>query len=122
MGLQNATVTRISGSVVRTTHVTGMITDLGIELVDWLDARRHPIAPEKQAQIVLRLRLHSKIIACFVMGGMVGAFGYTTWPRLFLSGAGCLLIVLALPGILDRARSATGAQAAREKKRPPASS
>ena len=33
MGLQNATVTRISAGVVRTTHVTGVLTDLGLELV-----------------------------------------------------------------------------------------
>jgi uncharacterized membrane protein YoaK (UPF0700 family) len=33
MGLQNALVTRISGAVVRTTHLTGVITDLGIESV-----------------------------------------------------------------------------------------
>ena len=32
MGLQNATVTKISGARIRTTHVTGMITDVGIEL------------------------------------------------------------------------------------------
>jgi uncharacterized membrane protein YoaK (UPF0700 family) len=36
MGLQNATVTRISGSVVRTTHVTGIVTDLGLETVQFL--------------------------------------------------------------------------------------
>ncbi len=33
MGLQNATITRISAGVVRTTHVTGVLTDLGLELV-----------------------------------------------------------------------------------------
>jgi uncharacterized membrane protein YoaK (UPF0700 family) len=33
MGLQNATITRISGAVVRTTHLTGVVTDLGLELV-----------------------------------------------------------------------------------------
>ncbi len=32
MGLQNATITRISGAVVRTTHLTGVVTDLGLEL------------------------------------------------------------------------------------------
>jgi len=39
MGLQNATITKISGSVVRTTHLTGVITDLGLEgtqLLLWL--------------------------------------------------------------------------------------
>ncbi len=33
MGLQNATITRISSGVVRTTHVTGVVTDLGLETV-----------------------------------------------------------------------------------------
>ena len=32
MGLQNAIITKISDAVIRTTHVTGMVTDLGIEL------------------------------------------------------------------------------------------
>lgn len=32
MGMQNSFVTRISNSVVRTTHLTGLFTDLGIEL------------------------------------------------------------------------------------------
>lgn len=32
MGVQNATISRISGGVVRTTHVTGVVTDLGLEL------------------------------------------------------------------------------------------
>jgi uncharacterized membrane protein YoaK (UPF0700 family) len=32
MGMQNALVSTISGNVVRTTHLTGMFTDLGIEL------------------------------------------------------------------------------------------
>jgi uncharacterized membrane protein YoaK (UPF0700 family) len=32
MGLQNALVTKVSQSVVRTTHLTGLFTDLGIEI------------------------------------------------------------------------------------------
>jgi uncharacterized membrane protein YoaK (UPF0700 family) len=35
MGIQNALVTRLSGAVVRTTHLTGVITDLGIECARW---------------------------------------------------------------------------------------
>ncbi len=45
MGLQNATITRISGSVIRTTHLTGVITDLGLESVQyalWAWDRSHP--------------------------------------------------------------------------------
>jgi uncharacterized membrane protein YoaK (UPF0700 family) len=36
MGLQNATITKISGAVIRTTHLTGVTTDLGIESVQYL--------------------------------------------------------------------------------------
>src|SRR5690606_719134 len=32
MGLQNAIITKISQAEIRTTHMTGVITDLGIEL------------------------------------------------------------------------------------------
>lgn len=43
MGLQNATVSRISSGVVRTTHVTGVLTDLGLEIVNVL----RPKAPRR---------------------------------------------------------------------------
>ncbi len=54
MGVQNACITKISGARIRTTHVTGIVTDLGIEigkLTYWnADARSgaprsSPIAP-----------------------------------------------------------------------------
>ena len=35
MGMQNSFVTRLSGAVVRTTHLTGVVTDLGIESARW---------------------------------------------------------------------------------------
>ena len=35
MGIQNSLVTRLSGAVVRTTHLTGVVTDLGIETARW---------------------------------------------------------------------------------------
>ena len=35
MGMQNSLVTRLSGAVVRTTHLTGVVTDLGIEAARW---------------------------------------------------------------------------------------
>jgi uncharacterized membrane protein YoaK (UPF0700 family) len=35
MGIQNSLVTRLSGAVVRTTHLTGVVTDLGIEAARW---------------------------------------------------------------------------------------
>jgi len=41
MGMQNVVVTRISDARVRTTHVTGMVTDIGIELGNLLDLAWH---------------------------------------------------------------------------------
>lgn len=48
MGLQNATITKISAGVVRTTHMTGIVTDLGIEVVQfgyWILDRQREYPP-----------------------------------------------------------------------------
>lgn len=100
MGLQNATVTRISGSVVRTTHITGMLTDLGIEIADWFDARRHHVRGKQLFLIRQRLRLHLQIVVCFVGGGVVGAFVYHVHPTYFLLVTAALLASCALVGIM----------------------
>ncbi len=36
MGMQNSLITRLSGATVRTTHLTGVVTDLGIETAHWV--------------------------------------------------------------------------------------
>ncbi|ALN91505.1 MULTISPECIES: YoaK family protein [Lysobacter] len=64
-GLQNAMATTFSGALVRTTHLTGMFTDLGIGLGHAL--RRMPL-PRR------RLMLSALIVCCFLAGSAVGAF------------------------------------------------
>lgn len=68
MGMQNAMVSMISNSVVRTTHLTGMITDLGIDLARACFTKQ---AIEKQLKRRLLLRLN--IILFFLSGGAIGA-------------------------------------------------
>ncbi|SKA78319.1 Uncharacterized membrane protein YoaK, UPF0700 family [Prosthecobacter debontii] len=73
-GLQNAMVTTYSGTVVRTTHLSGMFTDLGIFLGHAL--RGLPVDQR-------RLRLCFLIISGFLLGGVAGAasfhrLGYAT--------------------------------------------
>ncbi|WP_193731740.1 YoaK family protein [Komagataeibacter sp. FXV3] len=92
MGLQNATVTHISGARVRTTHMTGMLTDLGMELGQWL-------LDPGASRVRERLRLHGAIIACFVLGGIVGAAGYRMYGIGMLVFMGAGLVALALPGL-----------------------
>ena len=69
MGLQNALVSMVSGSVVRTTHLTGTFTDLGIELAQILDRTRKD-RPALQSKINLRL----VIILFFMSGALGGAY------------------------------------------------
>ena len=40
MGLQNGLVTVISKATIRTTHLTGLLTDLGIDLAQWFGNKR----------------------------------------------------------------------------------
>ncbi|MDZ4754225.1 MAG: DUF1275 family protein [Phycisphaerae bacterium] len=77
MGLQNATITRISSGVVRTTHVTGVLTDLGLESVqfaEWLfDSRRN--VPPGSARAVLRsARVHPTARRLVLLGSILGSF------------------------------------------------
>jgi uncharacterized membrane protein YoaK (UPF0700 family) len=66
-GLQNAMVSTYSGTVVRTTHVSGMFTDLGIFLGHAL--RGLPIDHK-------RMRMCFLVISAFLCGGVAGAALY----------------------------------------------
>lgn len=89
MGMQNSLVTTISNATVRTTHLTGLFTDLGIELSQLL------FYPEKDKQIKLRssIRLRFTIICFFFFGGIVGGIGYTNFGIAILALATILLIL-----------------------------
>lgn len=72
MGLQNALVSVISGSVVRTTHLTGTFTDLGIEL-----AQLRKDNYKAQVELLSRIKLRVSIILFFMLGALSGAYLYT---------------------------------------------
>ena len=74
-GLQNAMVSTYSGAVVRTTHLSGMFTDLGIFLGHFL--RGLPVDPR-------RLRLCVTVISGFFCGGLIGAFVFRRFDYLAL--------------------------------------
>lgn len=78
-GLQNAMVSTYSGAVVRTTHLSGMFTDLGIFLGHAI--RGLPVD-------VRRLRLCFLIISGFLVGGVAGtvAFHHLGYAALFIPG------------------------------------
>lgn len=77
MGVQNAMVTKISGSVVRTTHLTGLFTDLGIELSQMIFYKKNKDRKRLKRGIILKMI----IIAGFFLGGIIGAFLYGWFER-----------------------------------------
>jgi uncharacterized membrane protein YoaK (UPF0700 family) len=101
MGLQNATITKISGARMRTTHVTGIVTDIGIELGKLAYWNRD----RSLAQIVTadreKLRLLVLLLASFFVGGVTGAIGFGQIGFLFSLPFAALLLVLAGPPLVE---------------------
>jgi len=93
MGLQNATITKISNARIRTTHVTGLVTDIGIELGKlfyWNTPLPDP-QPSRVRADRGKLRLLAALLGSFTIGGVAGAlaFGHAGFPA-------CLPLALAL--------------------------
>jgi uncharacterized membrane protein YoaK (UPF0700 family) len=72
MGIQNAASTRISASRVRTTHVSGIATDIGVGLAMLFGKA----AAADKSQTAERLQLHCATIVAFMVGGIAGVVGY----------------------------------------------
>lgn len=66
-GLQNGMVSTYSGATIRTTHVSGLFTDLGTMLGHRL--RRHPLDKRKVLLFLL-------LITGFIFGGSIGTYGF----------------------------------------------
>ena len=90
MGLQNAMVTVVSGFVVRTTHLTGLFTDLGIEL-----SKLFFIKTDERKELNKKIILHGSIIIMFIAGGVIGGilFQYIQ-HKIFIVAAFILIVAL----------------------------
>jgi len=105
MGLQNALITKLSRAEIRTTHITGIVTDIGIELGKLLYWNRHG---EQFGRIQVdrqRLQVLSLLALYFFMGGIAGAFGFNRLGYVSTLPLALLLISLALVPMLDDLRS-----------------
>ncbi len=99
MGLQNAVTTMISRARVRTTHVSGMATDIGIELAALVgnETSRRTAAPQ--------LWLHSLTLVCFTFGGFCGALLFQIIGSWLFILAAALLLLIAVPEAFRAHRS-----------------
>lgn len=97
-GLQNAMVSTFSGTVIRTTHVSGMWTDLGVFLGHALRGHR----PN-----VLRIKLSFLVISGFFFGGIAGAIGFARIGYFTLLFPALLTGLASLTYMSRRARTQT---------------
>jgi len=105
MGLQNAVVTRISEARVRTTHVSGMATDIGIELGLLYDAARGKGDEADAGAVRSRLRLHLETILSFLAGGIAGVALYRMAGGITFWIAAAVLAVIALSALFKTRRA-----------------
>jgi len=101
MGLQNAVVSKLSGAEVRTTHMTGIVTDLGIELGKLAYWNRHSVPGLRVRADRQRLRTLGGLLACFFVGGVAGALGFQRLGYASTLPLALLLAALALVPTLD---------------------
>jgi uncharacterized membrane protein YoaK (UPF0700 family) len=82
MGLQNSLVTTISSSSVRTTHLTGLFTDLGIEMSQLFFYKEKV----HRSTLLPTIKLRFSIISFFFAGGIMGGVLFTNF------GVGTLIV------------------------------
>lgn len=101
MGLQNALITKISRAEIRTTHVTGLVTDFGIEVGKLLYWNRSHAA--LAAGVVRanrdKLQIHILLIGAFFFGGVAGGYGFL---KIGFGTAIPMAVVLALVALAPR--------------------
>jgi uncharacterized membrane protein YoaK (UPF0700 family) len=103
MGLQNAIITKISQAEIRTTHVTGMVTDIGIELGKALYWNRRGEDAEVRADME-KLWLLVSLVGLFFIGGVMGAVGFRHAGFIATLPLAVVLLMLAFVPVMDDLR------------------
>ncbi|BAX63569.1 MULTISPECIES: YoaK family protein [Burkholderia cepacia complex] len=103
MGLQNAMITKLSGAEIRTTHMTGIVTDLGIELGKLFYWNRSAVDVDMHAVVANRakLRIHGTMLASFFVGGLAGAIGFKYVGYVSTVPLAGMLVMLAIVPVAD---------------------
>jgi uncharacterized membrane protein YoaK (UPF0700 family) len=104
MGLQNALITKISNAEIRTTHVTGLMTDIGIELgkLLYFNGVNQPVKVLANRR---KLKIHLTLVAFFFIGGVLGALGFKTWGYITSVPLAFFLLLLVWGPVSDDLRT-----------------
>ncbi|WP_374948661.1 YoaK family protein [Mucilaginibacter sp.] len=74
MGLQNSLVSNVSGGLIKSTHLTGLFTDLGSELADWIHPRTR-----KTEEVKNKIYVRLTILVFFIFGGFAGGYFFNIY-------------------------------------------
>ncbi|MFC0401715.1 YoaK family protein [Paraburkholderia rhizosphaerae] len=107
MGLQNAMITKISRAEIRTTHVTGLVTDIGIELgkLFYWNGRQPASADDTVRADRQKLALLASLLVSFLVGGLAGAAGFKHLGFVSTLPLAMVLLTLAVVPLFDDMRS-----------------
>ncbi|MEN5028540.1 YoaK family protein [Pseudomonas sp. Ps21-P2] len=105
MGLQNALITKVSKAEIRTTHITGIVTDIGIELgkLFYWNGATPPGQPRVLANRA-RLNILTVLALSFFAGGVAGAYGFKHVGYIATVPLSLVLGTLAIVPALDDVR------------------
>jgi len=101
MGLQNAIMTKVSKAEIRTTHMTGIVTDIGIELgrlMYWNKSKNLPPDQDVRANRK-KLKIHLSIFISFLSGGILGAIAFKEIGYFTTVPIACFLLLIVSPPI-----------------------
>lgn len=85
MGLQNAMTSHYGSALIRTTHMTGTTTDLGIAIAQWIKGH---------LQQRWKITLYLTLIISFLLGAICGVFIYAWIQSLALCVSLVIYVVL----------------------------
>lgn len=100
MGMHNTIMSVLSSSAIRSTHMTGTATDLGIEVSKLLyySRRHHPRLPDVQPN-PQKARFLAGMMMSFLSGGIIGTLGYAQIGYYFTVPVACILLIFAYGSI-----------------------
>ncbi|NOU29095.1 MAG: DUF1275 domain-containing protein [Polyangiaceae bacterium] len=119
MGMQNSLVSRLSGAVVRTTHLTGVTTDIGIEAARWFRWWRQSASEVVRIRLALgsnrasrpsvaRIALLGSIVGGFTLGAVLGGVGAVTLPKEVMLPPTLAVVVASLYAFVSGRRGPVG--------------
>lgn len=108
LGLHNSTSTQISQGKVRSTHITGTLTDMGIALANILLCPLSQSSNEERARHRKIISLHTTAIISFFCGGVIGVLSFRLFSMDAFAVPGIFIIAISTVGFFESIRKNEG--------------